>query len=212
MKFLTMMHKDGNQMKRVNGSMKLAMLAATALLFGLCGAIAGQTNQTGNSTPPPQTQTPELPANQVGDDLRTLGLTPDQIQKIRGINFELKDERQAANMKLRQAQRALSEAVESPKPDESLIAQRSREVAEAQANTIRLRSVTEARILQVLTPEQRVRLREMRQRNMALRRERQQGGANGLNQRQQGLQQNPKNLGLTPAQRRALRRQQKANP
>lgn len=187
-------------------SMKLAALAATVLLFGLGGGIAAQTTQTENSSPTAQTQSSELPANQT--DLRPLDLKPDQIQKIRAIQFELKDERQAANLKLRQAQRALNEAIESPTPDETLIAQRSREVAAAQANTIRLRSVTEARILQVLTPDQRIRLREMRQRNTALRRERQSGGA-GLNQRQQGLQRDPNNPTLTPAQRRALRRQQK---
>lgn len=203
-----MMHKDGNQMKRNTKLIKLAMLAATVVLFGLCGAIAAQTTQPENSSAPAQAQTPELQANQM-TDLRPLDLKPDQIQKIRAINLELKDERQAAGLKLRQTQRALTEAIESPSPDESLIAQRSREVAEAQANTIRLRSLTEARILQVLTPEQRVRLREMRQRNLALRRERQQGAPNGLNQRQQGLQRDPNNPVLTPAQRRALRRQQK---
>jgi hypothetical protein len=53
-------------------------------------------------------------------------------------------------------------------------------------------------------------LQEMRQQNMALRRERQQGAPNGLNQRQQGLQQrDPNNPLLTPAQRRALRQQQR---
>lgn len=195
-------------MKRDTRLMKLAMQAATVLLFGLCGAIVGQTTQPQNSTAPAQTQTNDLPANQMSD-LRPLGLTSDQIQKIRAINFELRDERQAAGIKLRQSQRALTEAIESAKPDESLIAQRSREVAEAQANTIRLRSLTEARILQVLSPEQRVRLREMRQRNLALRRERQQGAPNGLNQREQGFQLDPNNPALTPAQRRALRRQRK---
>jgi Spy/CpxP family protein refolding chaperone len=195
-------------MKRNTKLIKLAMLAATVVLFGLCGAIAAQTTQLENSSAPAQAQAPDLQANQM-TDLRPLDLQPDQIQKIRAINLELKDERQAAGLKLRQAQRALTEAIESPSPDESLIAQRSREVAEAQASTIRLRSLTEARILQVLTPEQRVRLREMRQRNLALRRERQQGAPNGLNQRQQGLQRDPNNPVLTPAQRRALRRQQK---
>jgi Spy/CpxP family protein refolding chaperone len=202
-----MMTKDGNQMNI--RFIKLAALAATVMLFGLGGGIAAQTTQTESPSPIVQTQTADLPANQM-TDLRPLDLQPDQIQKIRAINLELKDERQAANLKLRQAQRALTEAIESPSPDESLIAQRSREIAAAQANTIRLRSVTEARILQVLTPEQRTRLREMRQRNMALRRERQQGGSNGLNQRQQGLQQrDPNNPLLTPAQRRALRQQQR---
>ena len=194
-----MMDKDGNQMKSVIRSTKLAVLAAAVVLFGLCGAVAAQTTQTENL--PAQAQAPDLPANQMSD-LRPLNLTPDQIQKVRDIYLELKDQRQAAVQRLRFAQRALGEAIESPTPNESLIAQRSREVADAQANTIRLRSLTEARILQVLTPEQRTRLREMRQRNMALRRERQKGSQNGLNQQQQGLQ-------LTPAQRRALRRPSK---
>jgi P pilus assembly/Cpx signaling pathway, periplasmic inhibitor/zinc-resistance associated protein len=209
MKSVAMIPKDGNQMNRDIKSIKLAALAATVMLFGLGGGIAAQTTQTENSSPMVQTQTADLPANQM-TDLRPLDLKPDQIQKIREINRELKDERQAANFNVRQAQRRLTEAVESPSPDESLIAQRSREVAAAQANTIRLRSVTEARILQVLTPEQRTKLREMRQRNMALRRDRQQGVGNGLNQRQQGLQQrDPNNSLLTPPQRRALRQQQR---
>jgi Spy/CpxP family protein refolding chaperone len=194
-------------MKRDIKSMKLAALAATVVLFGLCGAIAGQTTQPQDSSAPAQAQTPGLQANQMAD-LRPLDLKPDQIQKIRAINFELKDERQAAGLKLRQAQRALAEAIESPTPNESLIEQRSREVAEAQASTIRLRSLTEARILQILTPEQRARLKEIRQRNLALRRERQVGAPDGLNQRQQGLR-DPDNPVLTPAQRRALQRRQK---
>ena len=33
--------------------------------------------------------------------LGPLNLTPDQIQKIRGINAELRDQRQAANLRLR---------------------------------------------------------------------------------------------------------------
>src|SRR2546427_12881888 len=98
-----------------------------------------------------QNQTQLTQADQM---LGPLNLTPDQIQKIRGINAELRDQRQAANLRLRLSQRALAEAVESPTPNEALIQQRSRAVADAQAATIRLRSLTEARILQVLTPEQ----------------------------------------------------------
>ena len=104
-------------------------------------------------------------------NLAELNLTPDQIQRIRAINADLKDQRQAAAQRLRQAQRALADAMESPNQNESLIDQRSREVADAQAANIRLRALSEFRILQVLTPEQRVKLREMRMRNQALRRE-----------------------------------------
>lgn len=145
-----------------------------------------------------QTQTSQTP------DFAQLNLSPDQIQKIRAINAELKDQRQAAGMKLRQAQRALAEAVESPTPNETLIDQRSHELAEAQATTIRLRSLAESRILQVMTPEQRIRLREMRQQNQALRRQANQQQLPGrvLRQRRQGLQRNANVAPVQPGQRK----------
>jgi Spy/CpxP family protein refolding chaperone len=182
------------------------MLSVVAILFGASAGVVAQTTQPPGQTDPLQAQSQNIQANQV-PDFRLLNLTPDQVQKIRTINMDLKDERQTANQKLRQAQRALADAVESPTPDEALIAQRSREVAEAQANTIRLRSLTEARILQVLTPEQRMKLREMRQRNLAQRRANQQQSPNGLGQRQ-GLQRGA-NAPLAPNQRRILKRQQR---
>jgi len=161
---------------------------------------------------PAQTQT-QAPANQASQfpDLAQLNLAPDQIQKIRAITAELRDQRLAAGIKLRQAQRALAEAVESPTPDEALIEQRSHELADAQAATIRLRSLTEARILQVLTPEQRLKVREMRQRNQALRREGNQQNLPGsvLRQRQQGLQRNGNMPPLRPNQRKLTRPAQK---
>src|SRR5437870_11477583 len=156
-----------------------------------------------------QTQTQTAPAN---DMLGALNLTPDQIQKIRGINTELRDERQAANLRLRMAQRSLAEAIQSPTPDEALIAQRSKDVADAQANTIRLRSLTEARVLQVLTPEQRVKLRELRQRNQAMRRQNNQQMPGLFGRRQDRLQRNANgnpNAPLGPRQRKLMRQQQK---
>jgi Spy/CpxP family protein refolding chaperone len=156
-----------------------------------------------------QTQTQTTQGNQAGQlpDFAQLNLSSDQIQKIRAINSELKDQRQAANLKLRQAQRALAEAVESPTPNETLIDQRSRELADAQAATIRLRSLTESRILQVMTPEQRIKLREMRQRNQALRRQenQQQLPGNVLRQRQQRVQRNGNMPLLRPNQRKLQR-------
>ena len=174
------------------------------LLLAIVGVqVTAQTPTPQDPSAPATTQTP---ANQAGPlaDLAPLNLSPDQIKKIRGIYAELKEQRQAANQKLRQSQRALSEAVESPTPDESLIGQRSHELAEAQANAIRLRSLAESRILQVLTPEQRIRLREMRQRNQALRREGNQPQLPGnvLRRRQQGLQRNPNSPPLRSTQRR----------
>jgi len=146
----------------------------TALgLFGLLvmTAIQGnaQTPDPQNANQPQQGQMQG--AQQQVPDLAQLNLTQDQIQKIRAINADLKDQRQTANQRLKQAQRGLAEAMESPNQNEALIEQRSRELADAQATTIRLRALSEFRILQVLTPEQRVKLREMRMRNQAIRRE-----------------------------------------
>lgn len=181
-----------------------SVLAGLILLAG-AGSLA-QAQNSQNPLEPGQAQA-QNQANQI-PDFGPLNLTPDQIQRIRGINAELKDQRQAAVQRLRQAHRALTEAIESPTPNEALIDQRSREVADAQAATIRIRSLSEARILQVLTPEQRIRLREMRQRNQALRR----GGDQQLprnrgNRRQDGVQGNTNTLApLRPAQRRQQRR------
>jgi Spy/CpxP family protein refolding chaperone len=193
-------------MKRNMKSNIRLLLGVVAMLFAAGAGVLGQTTQPQIQTEPAQAQMQNGQANQL-PDFRLLNLSPDQIQKIRTINMDLKDERQAANQKLRQAQRALADAVESPTPDETLIAQRSREVAEAQASTIRLRSLTEARVLQVLTPDQRMKLREMRQRNLAQRRANQQQSPNGLGQRQ-GLQRGT-NAPLGPNQRRILKRQQR---
>lgn len=189
--------------RTISGALSLAVLLLTG-----AGMRAGAQNQQ-NPTQPAQSQTQTSQTSQI-PDLGPLNLTPDQIQKIRSINAELKDQRQAANQRLRLAQRALTEAVESPTTNEALIEQRSREVADAQAATIRLRSLTEARVLQVLTPEQRIRLREMRQRNQALRRGNQQLPGDRANRRQDGLQGNNNSMApLRPGQRKLMRQQRR---
>jgi len=64
-----------------------------------------------------------------------------------------------------------------------IIKQRAKELADAQSAMTQLQALRQARVLQMLTPEQRVKRREIRQRNQALRR--QQQAPNGLDQRQQ---------------------------
>jgi Spy/CpxP family protein refolding chaperone len=179
------------------------LLSLLLLVTSACLRVRAQSPTPQNPNEPAQTQT-QTQASQL-PDFAPLNLSPDQIQKIRAINAELKEQRQAANQKLRQAQRALAEAVESPTPNETLIEQRSREVADAQSSVIRVRSLTEARVLQVMTPEQRIKLKEIRQRNQAARREaNQQRQGNVLGRRQQGLQTGP-----GPNQRKVLRQKQK---
>jgi Spy/CpxP family protein refolding chaperone len=172
------------------------------LLASICVQVSAQSPTSQNPTAPAETQANQ--ANQIPNLIASLNLTPEQIQKWRAINADLRAEQQAANQRLREARRALAEAIESPTSNEELIKQRAKEVSEAQAATTQLQALREARILQVLTPEQRIKLREMRQRNQALRREaNQQRPANGLRQRQQGVNAQP---GPIPNQRK---RQQK---
>jgi Spy/CpxP family protein refolding chaperone len=198
--------KDGAIMKLApNKIFKVIFAAATLVTLGISiQAQGGQQQQ--NAGDAAQTQ-----MTQADQMLGPLNLTQDQIQKIRSINAELREERQAAGMRLRLAQRALGEAIQSPTPDEALISQRSKEVAEAQANTIRLRSLTEARILQVLSPGQRVKLRELRQQAMTRRNGNQQN-PRALQRRQNALQRNQNPNALTPREQQRLLRPQQRKP
>lgn len=182
---------------------RLQLMAGFALVLLLSTFISVQAQN------PEQQQTAantvQSQINQADQMLGPLNLTPDQIEKIKLINAELMDERQAANFRLRLAKRALAQAVQSPTPDETLIAQRSEEVADAQANTIRLRSLTQVRILRVLTPEQRIKLRTLQ--NQATIRNERRGGQRlprVLGRPQHGLQ---RNSNANPP-RRAVRQQQ----
>lgn len=182
-----------------------ALWLASLALIVLLNLFVNVQAQNGE---PQQTGEPSQPNAQVDQLLGPLNLSQDQVRRIRMINADLRDERQAANFRLRMAQRALGEAIQSTTPDETLIAQRSKEVADAQANTIRLRSVTEARILQVLSPEQRMKLREMRARNQQQRRDGNRQLPRILGRQQNGLGNNNPNAPLTPRQQRKIMRQQ----
>ena len=186
----------------------LLTFATTGVLLVASGSLRAQ-------TPQPQPTTDVVPQqqrqmNQIDQMLRPLNITPDQGERIQAIYAEMADERQAATRRLRLAHRALSEAIESPTPDEALIEQRSKEVADAQATTIRLRSLTEARILQVLTQEQRVKLRQLRAQAQTPRRNQQ--SPRGLGRGQNALRPNQTTAPLTPRQRRLMRQQQQQRP
>ncbi|MCM3904122.1 MAG: periplasmic heavy metal sensor [Pyrinomonadaceae bacterium] len=119
----------------------------------------------------PQPDSQQRPA---GDDpIRELNLTPEQRERIRAIREQLQAERATINQRLGEANQALDEALDADNPDESMIEQRLRDVAAAQAAVMRMRVLTEVRIRRVLTPEQLTTLRILRQQARNLRRERQ---------------------------------------
>jgi Spy/CpxP family protein refolding chaperone len=144
--------------------------AGTAALFLLLLAISTSQAfaQTPGEGPPPEAAQDD----QTQDWKGALGLTPDQVGRIRSILEEKKLERQTARRRLNQAQRALDEAIYSDSATEAVIEQRAREVAEAQAAEVRLRAMTELNIRRVLTPEQLNTFRRIRQDRMRAQMER----------------------------------------
>ncbi|HEX8136616.1 MAG TPA: Spy/CpxP family protein refolding chaperone [Pyrinomonadaceae bacterium] len=97
------------------------------------------------------------------DPLRALNLTPDQLQQIRAIREESKEEWRATRQRVAEAHRALDEVIYSDNGSEALIEERARAVGAAQAAVARLRALTELKIRRVLTAEQLSTLRSMRQ-------------------------------------------------
>src|SRR5947209_1055585 len=119
-----------------------------------------------NTTPAPAQQQEGAAQANPNDPVSLLGqlnLSQDQIGQMRSIQSESVPQAQALTRRLNQARRALDEAIYSDNVDESLIEQRSRDVAEAQAALIHLRAQTELRVRRVLTPEQLQTFRGLRQ-------------------------------------------------
>lgn len=94
---------------------------------------------------------------------RQLNLNSDQVQQIRLINQEMREDVRAAMIRYRQARRALDAAIYADALDQSEVEQRVRELTEAQTVALKIRTGIEFRIRQVLTPEQLTRFRALRQ-------------------------------------------------
>jgi Spy/CpxP family protein refolding chaperone len=144
---------------------KIAILSLmTSLLVSGMPYRAGAYQQQQSDSPP-------RPA--IDDPVRELNLTPAQRQQIRAIRQELQAERAAINQRLREMNQALEEALDAANPDDSVVEQRLRDLASAQAAATRMRVLSEVRIRRVLTPEQLITLRTLRQNARHIRRERQ---------------------------------------
>lgn len=159
----------------IGNGRKLTGLVFAALLSGVA-LLSSATLAVGQQNPGDQPQTQSAQQNPQGDPIRQLNLTADQVEKIRAIREQNKDERFALNQRLRRAQRALDDAIQADNSTEALIEQRARELADAQAAATRMRAITEIRIRRVLTPEQLTKLRALRQQAQNLREERRNQG------------------------------------
>jgi len=103
-----------------------------------------------------------LPPQPAADPIQQLNLTPEQRQQIRRLTQETRDERQATNLRLRQANAALDQALDADPIDENIIEQRINEVAAAQTEQTRMRAHMELKIRRVLNSEQLATLRRLR--------------------------------------------------
>ena len=96
------------------------------------------------------------------DPIEQLRLTPEQRQRVRMILEENKAERQSINRRVREANVALDQSLDTDPADENVIEQRINELAAAQAAQMRMRIHTEIRIRRELRPEQLATLRRLR--------------------------------------------------
>lgn len=117
--------------------------------------------------------------------MQAIGLSPDQSQRMQQIRRDHEEERIAAGRRLRQARLALDRTIMNEHYDEAAVRRATEELAEAQADKVRLESRIRSQIRGVLTPDQVNRFhqlerelrREMREQNQQQQqdREREQG-------------------------------------
>ena len=166
----------------MNRSVKIAIAFVAFLVFAAGPSITAQT--------PEQPSAPAPQGNVGGDPVRQLNLTPEQRELIRAIREQSREERATVNQRVREANKALEEALDAEAADQVLVEQRIQEVAAAQAAAMRMRIMTEVKIRQVLNAEQRTILRVLR-RNVHERRERR---LDGTEQRQRRLERRTERL------------------
>jgi Spy/CpxP family protein refolding chaperone len=107
-------------------------------------------------------QDPPPPPPPAADTIQQLNLTPEQRQQIRRLTEETRQERQMTNRRLREANAALDQALDTDPLDENLIEQRINELTAAHAAQTRMRIHMELRIRRLLQPEQLATLRRLR--------------------------------------------------
>lgn len=158
--------------KFFNRQMIAAAPFLLSLLFHCFSAVPANAQESGATLAPGEAEQSAVNVHRSGNLIRTLGLTPDQLARIRMIREQNREERRLANERLRSAHRALDEAIYADAPSEAVIEERARELAAAQVASVRLRALTELSIRRVLTPEQLGTLRTLRRRQSERRFER----------------------------------------
>ncbi len=148
--------------------MKLIMNRWLPFLAAILLLAVGVFAQNG---PPIGNDGPQPPRNPRRALFRQLGLSKAQMREVAQLNAGRRVVMENAQQRFRAATRRLDEAIYSDQLNEGEVQSRLKEVQDSQAELIRLRSMNELSIRKILTPEQLVRFRRMRQRFDAARRE-----------------------------------------
>jgi Spy/CpxP family protein refolding chaperone len=138
----------------------LLFLLISALGIAMASSVPGQ-------EPAAEAAEPAAKSEQRKPDLLLeLGLSQEQVQQIRVINRDKKPVMEAANRRLREANRNLDQAIYANTVDDSLVEARLAEFQAAQADVVRLRFMNELAVRKLLTPDQLAKFIELRRRFM----------------------------------------------
>lgn len=154
-------------------SLALGLAASAAFLFA-SGLEARAQGRQQEPPPPHEGGPPDARPRDVAGLLRSLNLTPEQVEQLRALREQHQAEARPLMRRLGQARRALDEAIFADALDENLIRERAREASEAQAALLRLNTLAEVRVRRVLTAEQLQRFRDLRRQAQARQRLRRQ--------------------------------------
>ena len=165
---------------KIQSSHFYLFLAVVTLLFCITAANAQRTPPPDGAkqdfVPPAEQQRPNL--------LGELGLSPEQTQQLRRMNIERKPRIEAANRRLREANRNLDQVIYGDSVDDGEFQIRLKEFQAAQAEVARIRFESELNVRRILTPDQLVKFRDIRRQFAETRREMKQQNAPMQNQRQ----------------------------
>lgn len=138
-------------------SPKLILLGAVFTIFA--------TAASAQDGPPPPEEVSQFETQEKKPNLlENLGLSRDQVRQIRILNRDRKPLMEAAQHRLREANRALDMSIYSDALDENAVEASLREFQEAQGEVAKIRFQSELELRKILTAEQLVKFRGLRAR------------------------------------------------
>ncbi|MEP7075655.1 MAG: hypothetical protein ABI878_07560 [Acidobacteriota bacterium] len=141
-------------------------ITSSHILITFAAMVVFLTAASGQEAPQPSQIKPPLVAEQTDekpDLLGQLGLSREQIQRIRRMNADRKPLIEAANTRLREANKNLDQAIYGDvSVDSAEFLVRLNEYQSAQADVARIRFESELNVRRILSPDQLVKFRDIR--------------------------------------------------